>query len=276
MKIRNFTTVAGASMLLVLSVAVVGAQASTTKVNQPPSSVGVATSLSIPSSVLHAKFTNQYGQTETLAALKGKTVFVVPVLTLCSDTCPFTTGNLLQLQARLDAAKATNVKIVAIDVDPYRDTVSRLASYAKLIGANFSLWTEQGPTTTPSLTKAELASKNPVGTGDINANLLTIEKFFGWSVQVVPQSNPPGIDWLAPFKKLTYDISHSDGFWVIDPNQQVRFVSGTKPAFTGTLSKVLSTFMHYPTNIYKSPTWKNGWTPVNAFQAIDWVIQTKI
>jgi protein SCO1/2 len=253
-----------------------GATASASSGKQPPASVGVATSQPLPAAVANAKFLNQDGQPETLKSLSGKTIFIVPVLTLCSDTCPFTTGNLLQLQAHLEAVKASDVKIVALDVDPYRDNVTRVKAYAKLIGANFQLWTEQGPTTTPVLTKRELASKNPVGTGDINANLLAIEKFFGWSVQVVPQGTPPSTDWMAPHEKLTYDINHSDGFWIVNAAQQVRFLSGTKPAFTGTLSKVLSTFMGYTSNIYKSPTWKGGWTPSEALQAIDWVIQSKL
>ncbi len=250
--------------------------AATAPIKPPPASVGVATTLAVPKSVLDAQFVNQSGQHETLGSLKGKTVFVVPVLTLCSDTCPFTTGNLLQLQAHIEATKTSKVEIVAIDVDPFRDTVQRLSAYAKLIGATFQIWTERGATTTPTLTKKELSSKNPIGTGDINANLLLIEKFFGWSVQVVAQGNPPAVDWMAPYHKLTYDINHSDGFWVVDASQQVRFVSGTKPAFTGKLSKVLSTFMGYKSNIYNSPIWKGGWTPSDALDAIDWVAQSKI
>ena len=132
---------------------------------QPPSKVGVATSTALPAAVRDAKFVDQNGTPETLGALKGKTVFVVPLLTLCGDTCPFTSGNLLQLQSRIDAAKVSNVKVIAIDVDPYRDTRDRIAAYAKLIGANFQIWTESGPTTTPYIPIKEYAKKNPVGKG---------------------------------------------------------------------------------------------------------------
>ena len=236
----------------------------------PPSSVGVATLTAVPSNVAAARFVNQFGTPESLGALKGKTVFIAPLLTLCGDTCPFTSGNLAQLQGLVTSAKASNVEIVAIDVDPYRDTVKRLAAYSAMFGAPFQIWTSQG-TSTPVLTKAELKSKNPVGTGDTNASLLAVEKFFGWSVQVVPQTTPPNTDWMAPFKKLTYDISHSDGFWVVNSKQQVRFISGTKPAFTGSLAKKLATFMGYKSNIYKSAVYKSGWTTKQALQAIEWV-----
>ncbi len=238
---------------------------------QPPSKVGVATSIALPVAVRDAKFVDQNGTPETLGALKGRTVFVVPLLTLCGDTCPFTSGNLLQLQTRIDAAKVGNVAVIAIDVDPYRDTRSRIAAYAKLIGANFQIWTESGATSTPYIPIKEYAKKNPVGKGDRNANLTTIEKFLGWTVQVVPQSVPAPTDWLAPHDLLSYDINHSDGFWIIDANQSVRFVSGDLPAFTGRLSSVLSTFMGYKSNIYNSPVFKGGWTPTEAIQALQWV-----
>lgn len=265
-----------AGSVAVLSVLGLTDAASATSFPQPPAKVGVATSSPLPASVKDAKFVNQSGTPETLNALKGKTVFLVPFLTLCGDTCPFTTGNLLQLQAKLNAAKAANVEVVAISVDPYRDTEARISAYAKLIGADFQIWTETGPTTTPYITNKEFASKNPIGKGDINANLTALEKFFGWTVQVVPQSVPAPTDWMAPHDLLSYDINHSDGFWVIDANQSVRFASGDLPAFTGTLSKVLSTFMGYKSNIYNSPVYKGGWTPPEALQALQWVANERL
>ncbi|MGB7104563.1 MAG: SCO family protein [Acidimicrobiales bacterium] len=261
---------------MVLSVVGLSNLASATSYPQPPAKVGVATSSALPASVKNATFVNQSGTPETLGSLKGKTVFLVPFLTLCGDTCPFTTGNLLQVQAKLDAAKAKNVEIVAISVDPYRDTRQRIAAYAKLIGADFQIWTETGPTTTPYITDKEFATKNPIGKGDQNANLTALEKFLGWTVQVVPQSVPAPTDWMAPHDLLSYDINHSDGFWIIDADQSVRFASSDLPAFTGTLSEVLSTFMGYKSNIYNSPVYKGGWTPVEAVQAIQWVANEKL
>lgn len=262
------SAVAAASVAIGLAIAVpAGASAPA----QPPPSVGVPTLQPVPRAVLDAQFVNQRGQDVTLGSLKGREVLVVPLLTLCGDTCPFTSGNLLQLQDKLNALHASNVTLLTLSVDPYRDTVARLAAYAQLMDANFQLWTERGPTTTPTLTAAELKSKDPVGTGDTNANLTLVEHFLGWTVQVVPQDTPPPTDWMAPHEKLTYDIQHSDGFWIINAAQQVRFVSGTKPAFTGKLSKVLATFMGYKSNIYKHPVYNPGWTPTEALQALEWV-----
>lgn len=273
---RKIAALALTGLAVAFSIAGLAGVASATSYDQPPAKVGVATSTVLPAAVKDAKFVNQDGTPETLGSLKGKTVFLVPLLTLCGDTCPFTSGNLLQLQAKVTAAEASKIEIVAIDVDPYRDTQARIAAYAKIIGANFQIWTETGHTTTPYITNKEFASKNPVGKGDKNTNLTALEKFFGWTVQVVPQSVPAPTDWMAPHDLLSYDINHSDGFWVIDASQTVRFASGDLPAFTGTLSKVLSTFMGYKSNIYNSPVYKGGWTPAEAIQAIQWVANEKL
>lgn len=272
MKLRIRTKMALPAVVIALIISTGTAGAST--VPQPPASVGTGTDISLPTAVANAKFVNQYGQTETLASQNGRTIFLVPFLTLCGDTCPFTTGNMIQLQSLLTRAKAYNVEVIGIDVDPYRDTRARIAAYAKLIGANFQLWTEFGPTSTPTLSPREINAKTPVGKGDINANLLALEKFLGWTVQVVPQSVPPGNDWMAPHDQLSYDIAHSDGFWIIDAKREVRFASGDQPAFTGTLSKVLSAFMGYKSNIYKTAIYKRGWTPTQGLRAIEWVTQT--
>jgi cytochrome oxidase Cu insertion factor (SCO1/SenC/PrrC family) len=242
-------------------------------VTKPPASVGVATSEPLPAAVANAKFVNELGKSVTLAGLKGKTVMIVPVLTLCGDTCPFTTGNLLQLQELIAKAQSQNIELVGITVDPFRDTAARLDAYGKLIGlnaaSNFQLWTPAGRTSTPM---APMGGSMSQGTGDQNQNLSAVVKFLGWSIQVVDEMKPAMVDWMTG-KKLTYDISHSDGFWIMDAKQVVRFASGTSPGFTGTIAKKLATFMGAKSNIYKvaTPAVK-GWTPREALEAISWVV----
>jgi cytochrome oxidase Cu insertion factor (SCO1/SenC/PrrC family) len=258
----------GSVAALVAVAAVPAVAAGSSNPTQPAGSVGTAVSIPLTSAVASARFVNQFGRAESLGALKGKTVFVVPFLALCHDTCPFTAGDLLQLQALLNKAGASNVAVVAIDVDPYRDTQKRLAAYSKMIGAGFQFWRETGKTTTPRLNKT-----SPIGTGDTNPNLTVMEKFFGWTVQVVP-STPEPRDWMAPHERLTYDINHSDGFWVINSDQTVRFVSGDKPHFRGTIAKTLSLFMGNKSDVYKDVN-PHGWSPKGALQAISWVAGTQ-
>jgi len=251
-------TIAAAALIAAVTIPMSAGAAAPT---QPGSSVGVATNVPLTSDVASASFVDQHGHVVTLGSLRGKTVFLVPYLTLCGDTCPFTTGNLLQLQNKLNTDKAKNVVVIGISVDPYRDTPARIKAYSSLVGASFGLWTERGVTTTPNATQ---------GAGDTNANLTAIEQFFGWDIHVIEQGSPAPKDWMSPYHRLTYDIDHSDGFWVIDARQNVRFESGNLPAYSGTLAKKLATFMGQSSNIYKGVN-PGGWTPTQALQTISWV-----
>lgn len=254
------TTIAAIAVMLTSMLVPASA---TTRPTQPPSTVGVATDVTLTSAAASAAFVDASGKHHTLAELRGKTVFLVPMLTLCTDTCPFTTGNLLQLVAKLRAAHAASkVAVIAVDVDPYRDTTKRVAAYAKLIGATFPIWIPAGRASTPNVAH---------GTGDLTPSLSAIEQFFGWSAQVVAIDDPAPSDWMAPYRPLTYDINHSDGFWVIDANQHVRFESGNLPAYSGTLAKRLSAYMGQSSNIYKGIN-PGGWTPSQALGAISFVL----
>ena len=185
----------------------------------PPANLGVVQNRAVPSSIAHLAFTDQHGRSVDLASFRGKTVLVVPFLTLCTDICPLDTGNLLQVEHALVAdGSASKVQLVELSVDPTRDTPARLAAYAHLTGADWELLTE---------TPAQAAQ---------------VEDFFGWVVQRVPEGSPPAIDWWTG-KPLTYDINHSDGFVVIGTTGAERFSTGAAPDFHGVLNPTLHQFL---------------------------------
>lgn len=256
-------TAASITLSLVASLSL-SAGATTSAPTAPSTKVGYAVSASLPTAVANAQFLDQDGASVTLGGLRGNTVFIVPFLTLCPDTCPFTTGNLLQLKNLLETHHDSNVDVVAITVDPYRDSVSRLSAYATMIGANFSLWTPAG-TTTPAKAPAKASG---VGTGDKNANLTTVAKFFGWQTQVVQQDKPAATDWMAPHEPLTYDVGHSDGFFVVNASQKLRFIATHAPQFHGTISTDLYNFMNAGGKYTMTHPTKNGWTVAQALQAL--------
>ena len=68
-----------------------------------------------------------------------------------------------------------------ITVDPGRDTPARLAAYSKEFGADWVMRREHRPTST------------------------ALWKFFGVSVQIVPEEQPAKIDWYTG-TPLTYDV----------------------------------------------------------------------
>jgi protein SCO1/2 len=202
----------------------------------------------VPGAIDHLPFTDQRGRTVELASLRGRTVFVVPFLTLCTDICPLDTGNLLQVEHSLVAdGSASQVQLVELSVDPTRDTPARLAAYAHLTGASWELLTE-----TPAQASA-------------------VEHFFGWVVQRVPEDSPPSLDWWTG-KPLTYDINHSDGFVVLATDGRVRFSTGAAPDFHGTLNPTLHRFLTDEGRDHLAHPLTPGWNPTSALETLGWML----
>lgn len=91
--------------------------------------------------------------------------------------------------------------IVEVTVDPGRDTAERMAAYARLAGVTWPLLTAS------------------------SATIAALWHYFGIYYQVVPEGTPAGIDWQSG-RPYTYDVDHSDGFILIDPALDERFVRG--------------------------------------------------
>ena len=190
--------------------------------------------------------TNQHNQTLDLASFAGKTALLVPFLTLCSDICPLTTGNLLQVERSLRADHAANdVAIVELSVDTRRDTPARLAAYANLTGLTWQLVTE-----TPS-------------------ELTELSKFFGFYYQYVPQDNPPAVDWWTG-RPLTYDENHSDGYVIIDPAGHERFFTAAAPNFHGKLNPTLKKFLTDLGRQHLAHPPNPNYTPADILAALGW------
>jgi protein SCO1/2 len=218
----------------------------------PAASSGIVQSRAVPAAIAELVFTDQRGRPIDLASLRGKTVLVVPFLTLCTDICPLDTGNLLQVKHSLLADRAASeVQLVELSVDPTRDTPARLAAYARLTGSSWELLTE-----TP-------------------AQALEVERFFGWDVQRVPEGKPASLDWWtgAP---LTYDVNHSDGFVVIDTHGNERFSTGAAPDFHGTLNPTLHRFLNAEGRDHLAHPLTPGWRPGTALDALGWMLHRQL
>jgi cytochrome oxidase Cu insertion factor (SCO1/SenC/PrrC family) len=214
----------------------------------PSANLGLVQTRSIPASIANLAFTDQRGRTVQLAALRGKTVLVVPFMTLCTDICPLDTGNLLQVRHSLVAdGSASKVQLVELSVDPTRDTPARLAAYAHLTGASWELLTES------------------------SADAVQVERFFGWAIQRVPEGMPPSVDWWTG-KALTYDVNHADGFVVIDSHGTERFSTGAAPNFHGTLNPTLHRFLNAQGRDHLAHPQTPGWNPTQALDALSWLL----
>jgi len=232
---------------LALSAVVVTA-CSSSPPGPPSASAGTTEVRAIPASISHEPLVDQHGKTVTLASFRGKTVMVVPFLTLCTDVCPLDTGNLLQVEQALRAAHvADKVQIIELSVDPGRDTPQRLAAYAHLTLANWELVTE-----TPAALRA-------------------IAGFFGFVYQKVPEDNPPSIDWMTG-KPLTYDINHSDGYVLISAQGVQRYSTGAAPDFHGKLAAKLNAFLDQEGRYHLAHPPSTAWTPAIALTSLSWLL----
>lgn len=72
---------------------------------------------------------NYDGTSFSLAAQRGKAVFVTFLYTHCPDVCPLIASNLHNAYAKMTPAMRSRVAIVAVSVDPRGDTVANVRAF---------------------------------------------------------------------------------------------------------------------------------------------------
>jgi protein SCO1/2 len=188
------------------------------------------------------------GATTSLAAYRGKYIVLANFLTLCQDECPLVTGAFIALQRDVRAAGLANkVVFMEITVDPNRDTPARLRAYAIRFGADWPLLTG-----TPQ-------------------NLHALWKFFGVSVQIVPEEQPPKIDWYTG-TPLTYDVDHTDGYILIDRSGHERFTDSNPPDLHGHLESSLTGLLNAGGLRNLNAQAKPNWTLPEALSSLSWLV----
>jgi protein SCO1 len=196
---------------------------------------------------------DQTGRAVSLQSFRGKYVVLAQFLTLCQDECPITTGAFQVMQRSVQKAGLSN-KIVFIEatVDPDRDSVARLRAYQERFGADWTLLT---------------------GT---DANIAALWKYFGIYYQKVPEDDPGATDWWTG-KPLTYDVNHTNGFILIDPTGNERFITSALPYLHGQLPSNLRGLLddlgiqHLNNGIPG-----NSYTVPQALSALSWLVGRNI
>ena len=236
---------------LVASVLVVTACASGPRAPGPPSAyLGTVVDTPVSASVADLPLITDAGQVTSLAAWHGQVVVLTDFLTLCQETCPLTTGNLLMMDRAVSAAGlARRVRFVELTVDPNRDTPSRLRAYRTLVGAPAN-WT--------------LLTGSP-------AVIARIWRYFGVWYQQVAEGNPPGTDWLTG-RSLTYDIAHQDALLYLDARGRERFSVVASPNATGApIVPALRRFLNAQGRANLSRPDASTWTAAEALSPIAWL-----
>ncbi len=216
----------------------------------PSAYLGTVLDMPVPSSVADLPLTADTGRATSLAALHGQVVVLADFLTLCQETCPLTTGNLLRMDRAVDAAgMAGRVRFVELTVDPGRDTPWRLRAYRRLaaVPANWSLLT---------------GSPAVIG---------RIWRYFRVWYQRVAEDSPPGTDWLTG-RPLSYDISHQDAVIYLDAAGRERFLVVGSPNATGApIAPALRRFLSAQGRADLSHPDASTWTAAEAVSPIAWL-----
>jgi protein SCO1/2 len=210
----------------------------------PPASQGVVVNRAIPDVAL----VSSSGAPTSLRDYRGKDIVLAPFLSLCQDECPLVTGAFIALQRDVSAAGLGNkVVFMEITVDPGRDTPARLAAYSKEFGADWVLAT------------------------GIPANLDALWKFLGVSVQIVPEEKPAKIDWYTG-TPLTYDVDHTDGYFLIDSSGHERFSDSNPPDLHGKLDHKLKGLLNAGGIKNLDDQAAPNWTLTQALSSLSWLV----
>ncbi len=214
----------------------------------PSASQGLVVNRAIPNIPL----ISSSGTPTSLAAYRGKDIVMAPFLSLCQDECPLVTGAFIALQrdVRMDGL-GSKVVFMEITVDPGRDTPARLAAYSKEFGADWVL-----ATGTP-------------------ANLNALWKFLGVSVQIVPEEQPAKIDWYTG-TPLTYDVDHTDGYFLIDSAGHERFSDSNPPNLNGRLGQNLTNLLNAGGLQNLERQANPNWSLSDALSSISWLVGQNI
>jgi cytochrome oxidase Cu insertion factor (SCO1/SenC/PrrC family) len=243
------TRASALGVTLGLALAVLLAACGSSAPPAPPANQGAIVNEHTPANLV---LTNQQGQKVTLAGLRGKVVVLAPFLSLCQDECPLITAAFIGLQRDLRAAGlADKVVFVEATVDPGRDSVARLAAYQKEFGANWDLWTGSA------------------------TNLASFWKAFGVTYQIVPEAQPPHLDWYTG-QPLTYDVDHTDGYILIDAQGHERFVDINAPNVGGQLNPKLTKLLNAGGLVHLHHPGPNYWTVDEALASISWLLGTNV
>ena len=104
-----------------------GCGGSTSVPGSPSAYLGTVVDRPVPAGIADLPLTTDAGRPTSLGAWRGQVTVLADFLTLCQETCPLTTGNLLVMdRAVMAAGLGHRVRFVELTVDPGRDTPARL------------------------------------------------------------------------------------------------------------------------------------------------------
>ena len=106
-------------------------------------------------------------------------------------------------------------------------------------------------------------------------NLNALWKFLGVSVQIVPEEQPAKIDWYTG-SPLTYDVDHTDGYFLIDASGHERFSDSNPPDLNGHLDQKLTSLLNDGGLQNLDHQGNPNWTLSDTLSSISWLVGQNI
>lgn len=222
----------------------------------PGASVGQQSDATLPAAVMDATLITATQRLD-LAELAGKVVVISDMMTLCQETCPLDTANVVAAaRAAQRAGLSSKIVFLSVTIDPQRDTVPRLAAYQRLFAPAPADWL--------------------VATG-APTQLAAFWKSLGVFIQKVPDTPPAPKDWLTG-KPLTYDLTHSDEVFFLDAHGRERFLlEGAPHVPAGTsIPRTLLQFMDATGRANLTRPNAQAWTLPQELQVLSWLTGHRI
>ena len=168
------------------------------------------TELSPPVPTPNFQLTNQHNESFNLTSFQGNVVIISFIFTHCSDTCLPTTQLLKNLSMSLTPDLESNISLISISVDPFRDTPDVLTNFTSqnnitwthLTGTWASLkpvWDDFGIWVVP-----QNSDSNNNTDSDENYSVLHNPSVFILDKDLRKRSLFTGVDWSPAY--LIHDI----------------------------------------------------------------------
>ena len=218
----------------------------------PGPSVGQQLDAPLPSPVAQADLRSVSGRHFTLAALHGKVLVISDMMTLCQETCPLDTANVVAAARAVERAGLGNqVMFLSITIDPTRDTVAQLAAYRHLYSPAPADWL--------TVTAAP-------------ATLSALWKQLGVYIQRVPTTPPAPRNWRTG-QRLSYDLTHSDEVFFVDRQGHERFLLEGAPhvAAGAPMPGALKNFMDAKGHQNLTNPDPQAWTLAQELDVVSWL-----
>jgi cytochrome oxidase Cu insertion factor (SCO1/SenC/PrrC family) len=255
---RQHTTRPGQRLLfglaggLLLAAALAGCSGGS-KPGAPSADVGQELDVVLPHTVSASTLLSTSTGITSLKTLQGKVVVVSDMMTLCQETCPLDTADVVAAaRAAERAGLGSKIEFLSVTIDPSRDTTTQLAAYRKQFSPAPADWL------------------TVTGTSQTLAQLW---KRLGVYIEKVPDTPPAPRNWLTGVP-LTYDLTHSDEVFFFDTAGHERFILDGAPHLAAgqSIPPALKTFLDADGRRNLTSPDPDSWTYPQELRVLSWLV----